>query len=90
MAVRFSATGDDDTIDNAFAAATAVNDTAGTASQLQKVVLSGIVMPAGIAAGDEIQIEIFREGSNVGDDFTGTARLHGIVLMITTDAAVAA
>ncbi len=89
-AVRFGATGNNEALDNAFAAATATNDTAGTANQLQKVVLSGIVMPAGIGSGDEIQIEIFREGSNAGDTFTGTARLHGVVLMITTDAAVAA
>jgi len=46
-------------------------------------------MPAGLAEGDEIQLEIFREGSSGGDTFTGTARLHGTVLRITTDAAVA-
>ena len=89
-AARFGATGNNEAIDNTFGTATFVNDTAGTANQLQKVVLSGVVMPAGIGAGDELQIEVFREGTDVGDTFTGTARLHGTVMMITTNAAVAA
>ena len=52
--------------------------------------LTSVAVPAGIAAGDELQIEIYREGSDAGDTFTGTARLHGVVIRITTNAAVAA
>jgi len=89
-AIRFGATGDNEAIDNAFQTAIFVNDTAGTANQLQQVLLSTITMPAGIVAGDELQIEVFRQGTDGGDTFTGTARLHGIVIRMTTDAAVAA
>lgn len=88
-AARIGATGDGEAIDNAFASATFVNDTAGIVGELQKVLLT-VAVPAGIAPGDEIQIEIFREGSNAADTFTGTARLHGTVLRITTDEATAA
>lgn len=88
--MRFGATSDDEAIDNAFGAASIATDAAGVANELQKVVITNVAMPAGTVAGDEIQIEVFRQGSNPGDTFTDTARLHGTVLRITTNAAVAA
>ena len=87
---RIAASGDNEAIDAAFGTATEANDTAGTANQTQKIVLSSVAVPAGIAAGDELQLEIYREGSDAGDTFTGTARLHGVVIRLTTNAATAA
>lgn len=79
---RAVATGDNEAIATNFGTAVEGNDTAGTADQVNKFSLTGITIGNTPAAGDEIHLEIYREGSDAGDTFTGTARLHGIVVRV--------
>ena len=88
FAVQGVAVSSDDTLDVAMG--TAVTNTAlaasGTANDLMKNVESGAITIGGSpAAGDECFFNIYRDVS--GDTQTGDARLLGIKLYYTTDAA---
>ncbi|MHA2401570.1 MAG: beta strand repeat-containing protein, partial [Candidatus Kariarchaeaceae archaeon] len=80
--IRATSIPDNGALDVGWGAAVEVNDTAGTANQLQRVSLAALAVGGTPAEGDTIQFEIYREGADVGDTFTGTARLHGITLQV--------
>ena len=87
---RMVATGDNEAIATNFGTAVEANDTAGTADQVQQTTLSTITVGNTPADTNEIHFEIYREGSDAGDTFSGTARLHSVVVRFTTDSAVSA
>ena len=87
---RMVATGDNEAIATNFGTAVEANDTAGTADQVQQTTLSTITIGNTPADTNEIHFEIYREGSDAGDTFSGTARLHSVVVRFTTDSAVSA
>ena len=83
------AVGDGDTIDVAFGTAVTVTDTGiGTVEDQQVSVESGAVTIAGSPAVDQqTYFQFFRDANAGGDTFTGVARLLGIKIFFTTDAA---
>jgi len=83
------ACGDNDTIDVAFGTAVNVTDAGiGTVEDQQVTAESGAVTIAGSPAVDQqTYFQIFRDADAGGDTFTGVARLLGIKIFFTTDAA---
>jgi len=83
------AVSDNDTIDVAYGTAVVVTDDAlGAAEDLCVTSESGAITIAGSpAAGDMCFFRIFRDVSDANDDMTEDARLIGIKLFFTTDAA---
>jgi len=81
--------GDGDTIDIAFGTAVTVTDAGiGTVEDQQVSVESGAVTIAGSPAVDQqTYFQFFRDANAGGDTFTGVARLLGIKIFFTTDAA---
>tara|TARA_R110000764_G_scaffold78324_1_gene156302 strand:+ start:1046 stop:1780 length:735 start_codon:yes stop_codon:yes gene_type:complete len=88
-ALQGVAVSDNDTIDVAYGTAVVVTDNAhGAAEDLSVTVESGATTIAGSpAAADMIFLRIFRDVSNGGDTMAEDARLIGIRLFYTTDAA---
>jgi len=84
------ATGDNDAIDAAFTFSADLVDTAGTANQVQRTTTASFTPGGTPADNDELHFEIMRQGSDVADTFTSIARLHSVVIHITTDEATAA
>ena len=81
------AVSDDDALDAAFGTAVVVTDTGGTTNDLYRTVESGAVTIAGSpAALDTVFFQVARVPSDAADTLAIDARLHGIVLFITTDA----
>ena len=83
------AVGDGDTIDVAFGTAVTVTDAGiGTVEDQQVTSESGAVTIAGSPAVDQqTYFQFFRDANAGGDTFTGVARLLGIKIFFTTDAA---
>jgi hypothetical protein len=83
------ACGDGDTIDIAYGTAIAITDAGiGTIEDQQVSAVSSAVTIAGSPAVDQqIYFQIKRDAGAGGDTFTGDARLLGIKLFFTTDAA---
>ena len=81
-AIRAVGMGDNDSLDPAWGTTVAVDDTAGTADQFQFVTLTALAVGGTPGEGDEIAFEVFREGSNAGDTFDNTARIHSITLQV--------
>jgi hypothetical protein len=79
----------DDTADVVFGTATEVTDTAiGTVEDVQVTSASGATTIAGTPADDDLTFfQLFRNAADGSDTFTGDARLLGIKLFFTTDAA---
>jgi len=79
----------DDTADVVFGTATEVTDTAiGTVEDVQVTSASGATTIAGTPADDDLTFfQFFRNAADGSDTFTGDARLLGIKLFFTTDAA---
>jgi len=78
-----------DTADVAFGTAIEVTDAGiGTVEDVQMSAVSGAVTIAGSPADDDYTFfQIFRNAADGSDDFTGDARLLGVKLFYTTDAA---
>jgi len=78
-----------DTADAVFGTAVEVTDDGiGTVEDVQMSAVSGAVTIAGSPADDDYTFfQIFRNAADGSDDFTGDARLLGIKLFYTTDAA---
>jgi len=84
------AAGNAEAIDQAFTFSADLTDGNGTNDQIQSVTTASFT-PAGTPAdADEIAFEIQRQGTDTSDTFSGTARLHSIVIHMTTDTATAA
>jgi len=83
------AASDDDTIDVAYGTGVAVTKAhSGTANDLDVSAESSAITIAGSpAAGDEVFFQIFRDANDGSDTLTADARLLGIKLFFTTDAA---
>jgi hypothetical protein len=83
------AVGDGDTIDVAFGTAVNITDAGiGTVEDQQVTAESGALTIAGSPAVDQqTYFELFRDANAGGDTFTGVARLLGIKIFFTTDAA---
>ena len=79
----------DDTADVVFGTATEVTDTAiGTVEDVQVTSASTATTIAGTPADDDLTFfQLFRNAADGSDTFTGDARLLGIKLFFTTDAA---
>ena len=83
------ACGDNDTIDVAYGTGVVVDDTEqGALEEVNVSAESGAVTIAGSPADDQLcYFRIYRDVSDSNDDSSGDARLHGIKLFYTTDAA---
>jgi len=83
------ACGDSDTIDVAYGAAVTVTDAGiGTVEDQQVTAVSGAVTIAGSPADDQqTYFQLYRDANAGGDTFTGVARVLGIKIFYTTDAA---
>jgi len=83
------AVSDDDTIDVAFGTAGSVTKAhSGTANDLDVSSESSAITIAGSpAADDQVYFRVSRDADNGSDTLTGDARLLGIKLFFTTDAA---
>lgn len=83
------AMGDDDPLDAAFGTAVTVTDGASAAAEdLLITAESGAVTIAGTPAeGDLVAFQIFRDADNGSDTMSGDAKLLGLMLFITTNAA---
>jgi len=80
---------DNDSIDTAYGTAVVVDDTEqGAVEEVNVSAASGAVTIAGSPGDDELcYFRIFRDVSDANDDSGGDARLHGIKIFYTTDAA---
>ncbi|TIO62935.1 hypothetical protein [Mesorhizobium sp.] len=79
---------DDDTLDVAFGTAQVVTDTGGTTNDLYVGAESSALAIAGSpATGDLIQFRIHRDPANGSDTLAIDARLHGVRIIFTTNAA---
>tara|TARA_R110000823_G_scaffold91674_3_gene201754 strand:- start:996 stop:1499 length:504 start_codon:yes stop_codon:yes gene_type:complete len=83
------AVGDGDTIDIAFSGPTKLIDAGiGTVEDQQVSVVSGNLTIAGSPAVDQLTyFQFFRDAADGADNFTGEARLLGVKIFYTTDAA---
>ena len=83
------AVGNDNTIDVAYGSAVVVDDSSlGAVEEICVSPESGAITIAGSPADDELTFfRIFRDVSDGNDDMAGDARLHGIKVFFTTDAA---
>lgn len=78
---------DDDAMDAAFGTAVVVTDAGGTTNDLYRTAESAAVTIAGSPAElDTVFFQIARVPANAADTMAIDARLHGIVLFITTNA----
>lgn len=81
------AVSDDDAIAVSYGTAGTVTDTGGTTNDLYVTAESSAITIAGTpAAEDVVYFRVYREPANGSDNMAIDARLHGIVLYITTDA----
>ena len=80
---------DNETIDATYGTAVGVDDDAqGAVEELLVSAESGAVTIAGTPADDDLTyFRIYRDVSDSNDDMAGDARLHGIKVFFTTDAA---
>lgn len=78
---------DDDVLDAAFGTAQTVTD-AQTASGdlMQTAETSAITIAGSPAVGDWVVFQVYRDAAAGGDTLAGDARLHGVVVVYTTDA----
>lgn len=78
----------DDALDAAWGTPVTVTDTGGTTDDLYASPVSAAITPGGTwAEGDTILLRIGRKVADAGDTMAVDARLHGIELNITTNAA---
>lgn len=78
---------DDDALDAAFGTAVVVTDTGGTTNDLYRTAESAAVTISGSPSEqDTVIFQIARVPSDGADTMAIDARLHGIVLFITTNA----
>lgn len=79
---------DSNALDTAFGTAVGTTDTGGTTDAIYMTLESGAVTIGNTAAeGDFVYFQIYRKHDDAGDTMAVDARLHGIRLFITTNAA---
>jgi len=80
--------GDSDTIDVAYGTAVTVTDAGiGTVEDQQITAESGAVTITNAAAGEQVYFQLYRDANAGGDTFSADARVLGIRLFYTTNAA---
>lgn len=78
----------DDVLDAAFGAAVTVTDGVTAAGDLMQTAETGAITIAGVPAeGDWVVFQVYRDAANGADTLAVDARLHGILLNYTTNAA---
>lgn len=79
---------DGDALDVAWGTAQTVTDSQVTGSGylMQSAETSAITIAGTPAAGDWVKFQVYRDADNGSDTLAGDARLHGVVLIYTTDA----
>lgn len=86
--VQGLARSDDDPLDAAFGTAVTVTDTQGSANDLMQSAVSGAITIGGTPAENDMVIfQVYRDADNGSDTLAGDARLHGVVIIYTTNAA---
>lgn len=79
---------DDDVLDAAFGTAQTVTDGVTAAGDLmQSAETSAITIAGAPAAGDLVVFQAYRDAANGADTLASDARLHGVTIFYTTDAA---
>jgi hypothetical protein len=87
-ALQAVARSDDDTLDVAFGTEQTSTDTGGTTNDLYVGPTSSAITVGGTpAVGDSVQFQIKRNVSDGSDTMAVDARLHGVVVLFTTNAA---
>lgn len=82
------AMGDGDAGDAAFGAAVVTTDTGGTTDDIYQSAESSAITVGGTPAeGDWVVFQVYRDVSDAGDTLAVDARLHGVLLLYTIDAA---
>lgn len=85
--IQAVAVSDDDAIAVAFGTAQTVTDTGGTTNDLYITAETGPITVGGSpAAGDTVFFRVYRKAADGADTLAIDARLHSVVLFITTDA----
>ena len=77
---RATCAGDSDPIAPNFGTGIEANTASGTNDDYIYTTLSSVTPGGTPASADILSIEIYREGSDAGDTFSGTARIHHIIL----------
>ena len=86
-ALQAVALSDDDVLDAAFGTAQTVTDGVTASGDLMQTAETGAVTIAGTpAAEDWVVFQVYRVASDGADTLAGDARLHGVMLLYTTDA----
>lgn len=85
--IQAVAVGNDDAIGAAYGTAQTVTDTGGTTNDLYHTAETSAITVAGSpAAEDVVFFRVYRDADAGGDTMAVDARLHGVVIYITTDA----
>lgn len=85
--IQAVALSDDDAIAVAYGAAQTVTDTGGTTNDIYRSAATSAMTVAGSpAAEDLVMFRVYRKSADAADTMTIDARLHAVVLYITTDA----
>jgi len=80
--------GDGDTIDVVYGTAATITDAGiGTVEDQQISAISSAVTITAAAATEQTYFQLYRDANAGGDTFTGDARVLGIKIFYTTDAA---
>jgi len=86
-ALQGLARSDDDALDTAFGTAQSVTDGVTAAGDLmQSAATSAITIGGTPAEADWVAFQVYRDASNGSDTFASDARLHGVVVIYTTNA----
>lgn len=86
--IQAVAVSDDDTIAVAYGTAQTVTDTGGTTNDLYITSETSAITVAGSpAAQDTVYFRVYRKAADASDTMTIDARLHSVIIYITTDAA---
>lgn len=85
--IQAVAVSDDDTMAAAFGTAQTVTDTGGTTNDLYITSETAAITIAGTPqAGDTVYFRVYRKSADASDTMAIDARLHSVVLFLTTDA----
>lgn len=86
--IKAAASGDDDPLDSAWGTAVTVTDTGGTTNDIYRTAETAAMTAAGTPAeNDVVYFEVSRDAANGSDNLAVDARLIGVMLFITTNAA---
>jgi hypothetical protein len=86
--IRALALSNDDSLETAFGSGVTITDTGGTTDDIYHSDVTGAITPSNTPAeGDLLIFEVYRDAAAGGDTLAVDARLHGVMLRYTIDAA---